>query len=197
MEDTAGRNVAVGIEALKNQDAGVTNSNNTAVGFQAGENVSTGKENTIIGSFAGDDLTTGDNNIIIGFEAAASAVDVSNEITLGNSSISAIRAQVTSISSLSDKRDKTNIEESKYGINFLNKLKPVTFTWDHRDNSLNKGKKDVGFVAQDLQEIDDEYTRLVHDSNPDKLEATYGRLIPILVKAVQELSEKVKELENK
>ena len=75
-------------------------------------------------------------------------------------------------------------------------LKPVTFTWDYRDDSLNKGKKDVGFIAQDLQEVDDEYTKLVYDANPDKLEATYGRLIPILVKAVQDLSKKVKELEN-
>jgi hypothetical protein len=201
VENTGKRCVAIGTEALESQDGDVTNVNNVAVGYRAGNDVTTGQKNTIIGSLAGNsgtnDLTTGDNNILLGFEAAASAADVSNEITLGDSNISAIRAQVTSISSLSDKRDKTNIEESKYGINFLNKLKPVTFTWNHRDNSLNKGKKDVGFIAQDLQEIDDEYTKLVYDSNPDKLEATYGRLIPILVKAVQELSEKVKELENK
>ena len=38
---------------------------------------------------------------------------------------------------------------------------------------------------------------LVYESNPDKLEASYGTLLPILVKAVQELLEKVSFLETK
>jgi len=37
---------------------------------------------------------------------------------------------------------------------------------------------------------------LVYDSNPEKLEATYGRLVPVLVKAVQELSAEVKQLKQ-
>jgi len=36
----------------------------------------------------------------------------------------------------------------------------------------------------------------VYDKNPDKLEASYGRLVPVLVKAIQELSAKVTALEN-
>jgi hypothetical protein len=35
----------------------------------------------------------------------------------------------------------------------------------------------------------------VDKSNPDKLEAAYGRFLPVLVKAVQELSAKVTALE--
>jgi outer membrane murein-binding lipoprotein Lpp len=38
---------------------------------------------------------------------------------------------------------------------------------------------------------------LVYESNPDRLEAKYGNLIPVLAKAVQELSAKVAELEAK
>jgi len=72
----------------------------------------------------------------------------------------------------------------------------VTFEWNQRDGN-RVGVKDIGFIAQDLQEVDDEYTRLVYESNPDKLEATYGRLIPVLVKAIQDLSEEVKQLKNK
>ena len=33
------------------------------------------------------------------------------------------------------------------------------------------------------------------DENPDKLEASYGKLVPILVKAIQELSTKITALE--
>ena len=34
------------------------------------------------------------------------------------------------------------------------------------------------------------------DSNPDRLEASYGKLIPILVKAIQELSLEVETLKS-
>jgi len=33
------------------------------------------------------------------------------------------------------------------------------------------------------------------DENPDRLEASYGKLVPILTKAIQELSAKVTALE--
>ena len=38
---------------------------------------------------------------------------------------------------------------------------------------------------------------MVNNTNPDKLDASYGRLIPILVKAVQELSTKNTTLETR
>jgi hypothetical protein len=64
------------------------------------------------------------------------------------------------------------------------------------------GVKDTGFIAQELMAAEDEaelaeYLQLTYRDNPEKLEATQGRLIPILVKAVQELSAKVAELEAK
>ena len=36
---------------------------------------------------------------------------------------------------------------------------------------------------------------MVIDENPDRLEASYGKLVPILVQAIKELSVKVKALE--
>ena len=57
----------------------------------------------------------------------------------------------------------------------------------------------AGFIAQELQEaqLGSEYLNLVMDSNPDKLEAKQGKLIPVLVKAIQELSARVEELESR
>mgnify|MGYP000951896694 FL=1 len=57
------------------------------------------------------------------------------------------------------------------------------------------GKKDFGFIAQELKTAADatdyaDYIRLVHDNNPDKLEADPMKMFPILVKAIQELSAK-------
>jgi hypothetical protein len=37
---------------------------------------------------------------------------------------------------------------------------------------------------------------LVYESNPDRLEAKYGNLIPILVKAIQELAAEVEQLKG-
>ena len=57
---------------------------------------------------------------------------------------------------------------------------------------------DAGFIAQELQEAQTsyKYLRLVDDENADKLEASEGNLIPLLVKAIQELSVKVTALET-
>ena len=61
------------------------------------------------------------------------------------------------------------------------------------------GKVRAGFIAQELQEaqVGSEYLDLVMDNNPEKLEAKQGKLIPVLVKAIQELSEKNRVLEAK
>lgn len=190
--------------------------NNSYFGHRAGYAVTTGAENTLVGAFAGDSLTTGSNNIVLGYNAAASSVSVSNEITLGNASITAIRAAVTSITSLSDERDKKDIKDITYGLGFINKLQPREFVWNNRIEqreflphskkkesaelkeivSANKGKKDFGFIAQEVQVHDDDTLRLIYDANPEKLEMSYGKLVPILVKAIQELSAKVSALEN-
>jgi hypothetical protein len=84
---TAADNTAVGARAL---DAATT-ANNTAVGVDALGAVNTGANNTAIGMQAGDSLTTGSNNTVIGYDADVSAAGVSNEITLGNASVTSLR----------------------------------------------------------------------------------------------------------
>jgi hypothetical protein len=62
------------------------------------------------------------------------------------------------------------------------------------------GVKDIGFIAQELAEVEDalnahDVLALTYRENPEKLEASYGRLVPILVKAIQELSARLDALE--
>ena len=181
---SADRCTAIGRSALISNTTGDFN---TALGMSAGEANVGGSNNVFLGYNAGTSHISGGNVIIIGSGAQSSSTSASNQITLGNANIGTLRCNVTSITSLSDKRDKTNIKDSDYGLNVIDSLRPVTFDWNHRDESENKGKKDIGFIAQELQEIDDDSLRLVYSDNPEKLEATYGRLIPVLVKAIQEL----------
>ena len=178
----------------------------TAIGYRAGYNC-IGSNNTFLGYTAGMSLTTGQNNIIIGRNSASSSNTVSNEITLGDSNITALRCAVTSITSLSDSRDKKDIEDIDAGLDFIKAVRPVKFEWDLRervdvmddnDNKIGEeqpraGLKEYGFVAQELDAVEtqfgtEDYSHLVSHNNPDKLEADTYRLFPILVKAVQELA---------
>ena len=193
---TGGSNIAIGRETLNGLSTGEYN---IALGASALYFV-TGDQNIGIGKDAGDVITSGENNVCIGYQADASSATVDNEITLGNSSIATLRCQVTSITALSDRRDKTDINTLDLGLDFINSLKPVKFKWDSREGIAKDGTYEAGFIAQDFQQVqkdnDADYLGLVLESNPEKLEATPGKLIPILVKAIQELKMEVETLKN-
>ena len=102
------------------------------------------------------------------------------------------------ISALSDARDKVVVEPSPLGVDFLNTLNPVKFKWQSREGNSKDGTYEIGFIAQELQavqqESNTEYLKMVIDENPDRLEASYGQLVPILVKALQEATSKIEGL---
>jgi hypothetical protein len=191
---TGGLNTAIGYQALKNNLSG---DKNTAIGRRAGFNT-TGDNNTYLGEYAGGDATSGDNNVCLGHNAQKSAVDAGGEFVLGSSTISTLRCNTQTISALSDRRDKTNIIDLPQGLDFINALRPVKFQWQTRDGNNKDGLYEHGFIAQDLQTAEQnnnaEYLNMVLTTNPDRLEASYGKLVPILVKAVQELTIKLNTL---
>ena len=166
-------------------------SQNSIIGISAGSSLTNGANNSIFGYNTGSSLTSGNNNIIIGSGANSTTSTVSNEITLGNNSISVLRCQASSITSLSDIRDKTDIQDIPVGLNFIDKINPVKFVWNTRDGS-KINIPEFGFIAQELQDAENsigvKVPNLISINNPDRLEASYGTLIPIMVKAIKELS---------
>ena len=67
-----------------------------------------------------------------------------------------------------------------------------------REESSLNGKTDIGFIAQELDTAfgtSNDYVRIVSKEDPNKLAVAQGQLLPILVKALQELSAKVAALE--
>ena len=213
-------NTAIGPECLKGNTAG---NHNTAAGSGAlsantvgtGNTIlsvnplyvnSSGNHNTAIGIEAGRGggdnplgNTTGSNNTFIGVGAVGAAPDESNVITLGNGGISALRCQVQAITALSDARDKTNIYNIPAGLSFINALRPVAFKWNTRDGA-KVGIPEFGFIAQELLEVQAStgitVPNLVSTVNPDKLEASAGTLLPVLVNAIQELTVMFKTLQT-
>ncbi len=214
------RCTAVGYNALAALD---TNSDSTAVGHQAGANA-TGGSGTFVGANAGNGVTsgtqctalgqgalttatfTGSNVTCLGYNAEPSTSSVSDEITLGDANVTTLRCATTSITAISDARDKTEIRDLELGLDFIEKLRPRRFRWNKRDlkrgtpaeRPAKLGPEEAGFIAQELDaaqtEASADWVGLVLKNNPERLEASQGKLIPILVKALQELSEQAKAL---
>jgi hypothetical protein len=199
----SGRFATNGLGVFIGNSSGVscTGLANTFVGNSSGQSV-TGDLNVYIGSSAGNNAGSGSNNVAIGNQSLPATITTSNSITLGNTLHNVLRCAVTSITSLSDARDKKDITDLRAGLDFVNALRPVEFVWDDRNEEGKHDIADFGFIAQDLKDAQEDaemadVLKLIYEENPEKLEASYGKLLPILVKAIQELSAEVKVLKNK
>jgi hypothetical protein len=187
--------------------SGSTGSYNTYIGFNSGY-FSRGNENTFLGTSAGYTGFTGSNVTCLGFNSQPSTSNSTNEIVLGDGRITVLRCNVGSISTLSDVRDKKDIEDLSVGVDLIEKLKVRKYKWDKREwyeNNLSDGSRkedkwSYGFIAQELDETlntnDLNYLNLVHKSNPEKLEITQGNLLPIAINAIKNLSIEVKDLKS-
>jgi hypothetical protein len=88
----------------------------------------------------------------------------------------------------SDFNKKHNIRNLPYGLNTINQLNPVAFDWNEDD------KTDIGFIAQDIESIIPETVITNWDS---QLIFRQEKIIPILVKAIQEQQALIKALEQR
>jgi hypothetical protein len=220
--NTGSENTAIGYQSLYSNTINTGNTavgfnslyssmgwNNTAVGHHSLNSNTTGNYNTALGYNAGSTITTGANLTCLGIDAAPSSPTAFDQVTLGNGFVNSLRCNVQTITSLSDARDKKNISELSLGLDFITKLHPRQFNWDKRewyDDNISDGSKmkeepTAGFIAQELDSAQTtagaEWLNLVLKDNPDKWEATPGNLLPIVVKAVQELKAENDELKGK
>lgn len=162
------------------------------------------------------------NSIAIGYGAR---INGSNEIQIGSTGQTLYAP--TTVNIRSDGRDKTDIKPMENGLEFVMKLKPVTGYYDRRDSYVDelfqdlpederseklrkwwaKPKKDGShkedrlrhwFIAQDVAALEAEYGQLpMVNLKNDTYTIEYETFIPVLTKAIQELTEKVEALERK
>ena len=114
----------------------------------------------------------------------------------------------TSTISTSDLRSKTNIQDSSLGLNFINNLRPVSYNFieggkDESGNVIPGARTHWGLIAQEVKEaIDDAGVDfggwiLTDKNNLDSDQGLrYEELIAPLIKAVQELTARVRALEG-
>lgn len=219
--NTTGRyNVAVGTRAL---NANTTSFQNTAIGFNALYTQSTGGKNTAIGSQALL-ATTGDLNIGIGTNAGINTTTARSSISIGGDSwdgFNAVHNPAYNITTednyismgfssttnayvnvawtiVSDERDKTNFSDVPHGLEFVSKLKPISYQLKQSRNS-DKAVGDIkyGFKAQDILALENENPVIIDNKDENKLRYNESNLIPVLVKAIQDLEKEVAALKAK
>lgn len=165
-------NVAIGVLALSQ----ATGSQNTAVGRGAGLNVTTGAGNVILGS---------NNNV--GYTPVFDITTENNRVVVGSTSVTNAYIQVA-WTVVSDARDKTEIAPIVHGLDFVNKLNPISYKFRlNRDSDETNGGKRYGFLAQDVLALEGNDPVIVDCEDADKLKYCGDNLIPVLVKAIQEL----------
>ena len=78
----------------------------------------------------------------------------------------------------------------------VSQMRPVTF--EYTEEYSRDRATQVGFIAQDLQQVLDgkSYADGIVKEDSNQLNVAYQSLIPILTKAIQELTQRVKELES-
>ena len=237
-------NIVIG-ESGGGLNANTTGNFNYCVG-NAMVNCTTGSNNYAFGRGALDALVSYSNCAGFGWDAAVSA---SNQVQAGNSSTGFWC--YGAVNNRSDIRDKTDIRDTVLGLNFIQKLRPVDYVWDYRedyrpkmpepiaipDDATDEEKAAIelenkaareewcesvklknlkhdgthkrkryhhGLIAQEVQALIKEtgvdfggFKDVSFDGEGDDvLGIGYEELIAPLIKAVQELSARVVELEN-
>ena len=171
------RNTCIGYNA---GNALTTGNDNTAIGNQAGLALTSGGSNVFVGNNAGGALTTGSNCVIIGASSNASATGSLNQYIIGNNlsgttddaifigdSGDHIRCDWGTDATwdkVSDVRRKNVRQRSRLGLDFINDLKVVEFTykapseypteWTSYDASKTVPRTNQvmhGVVAQDVR----------------------------------------------
>lgn len=187
---------AVGEQALFNLDNG---SQNVALGYNAGSfygsniPVKVSQGSVFVGSSASPAGDSQSNQVVIGYNAKGRG---NNTVQIGNTSMTSIGGQVA-WSNPSDVRLKKEIKDSEFGLNFINKLRPVTYLMKTGPTDLQ-----TGFIAQEVEaaakSIDYNFSGIVKpQSKDDFYSLRYAEFVVPLVKAVQEQQKQLDEKEAK
>jgi hypothetical protein len=93
----------------------------------------------------------------------------------------------------SDRNLKKNILESDLGLPFINSLNPIKYHWLEDDNN---SPYHYGLIAQEVDEVIPKESGSIVREDDGNWNMAYNQLISPMIKAIQQLSQKVSELES-
>lgn len=222
-------NAAFGAEALYANNTGIYNTaigalslqvdkgtGNTAVGMASLQSLTDGWYCTSLGIGSGASDPMASNATAIG---AVSTATSNNSVVVGNNSVTLIGGAVP-WSTISDGRFKRDVAEDVPGLDFIARLRPVTYTLDVKavnshirsplDSAFNALEKNAlaasalrrsGFIAQEVETaanaVHYDFSGLTKPKgDKDHYALAYSDFIPALVKAVQEQQAQIARLEQ-
>ncbi len=146
---TGNANTAVGYRTL---ELNIVGENNTAVGYKAGKQ-SESDVSVTEGTFVGADAYPISNDLFnvtgIGYGARPTE---SNMVWLGNASVEHYYCAGTPLSP-SDEKYKSNVEEKVAGLDFILRLRPVTFNLDVHKMAADLGE-DIRYDKDGTQYVE-------------------------------------------
>jgi hypothetical protein len=127
---------------------------------------------------------------------------ITGTYNLGSASLEWLNVYSQNAVTVSDRNKKSEIIKETLGLDFINELEPSSYIYK------SNGAQSRGLIAQDLEKVCERYSIKGLVSKEEKKASedgtkeydygiVYTQLISILIKSIQELSEKVKHLEEK
>jgi hypothetical protein len=176
-------------------------------------NTATGNVSSILGgdrnfvSGASSSILGGENNIISGQWSGGGGCSICNTCSrtfqwnclrasnlIGTTVGVCVGTDGILVRGTSDVRCKTDITPISYGLNEVSMLNPVSFNWCDDIKSTFGDNRQVGFIAQEVEKVIPE---AVGQSAEGVYSMDINKIVPALVKSVQEISDRLNKLENK
>ena len=161
-------------------------------------NVFTDADHTKLNGIATSATNVTNNNQITngrGFTTYTSnqATNTSSNVTFGTINCSSLTAS-GNVTAFSDSRLKTDISSINDALGTVGKLRGVNYKW------LRSGQNDIGLIAQEVEEVIPEVVKTTEVAGLDGMEEVksvdYGRLVGVLINAINELKSEVDELKG-
>jgi hypothetical protein len=209
---TGGSNTAVGSGSGDTITNGVRH---ICIGDQSGAVATGGNDSIFIGTSSAASAAAPSSQIVLGANVTCVA---NGNFTFGTgSNDSNISNGATSITAPSDERFKEEVVNSTAGLSFINDLRPVTFKWkkekdlptsmdayvEGSETRVMNGNTNHGFIAQEVKaaidnhsEIKDGFDMWMEKESDGQQRIAPAALVPMLVKAIQELTARIETLEG-
>jgi hypothetical protein len=91
----------------------------------------------------------------------------------------------------SDIRLKDNVVKIESPLEKLMKLNGYSFTWNDKQTTYEAGKKDLGVIAQEVEQV---FPEIVKDRENGTKGVMYDKLVPVLIEAIKEQQQQIDEL---
>ena len=190
---------------------------NTMIGSHSGMVLSTGNDNTYLGysnSASAGDVT---DEVVIGRDCTGAGDNTARFGYAGHTATLNIDGSDTSWAAASDERLKTQIKSCDIGLDFIYDLRPITYRFraqkdvptemsqydpDSDEVCNGSGKTNHGFIAQEVKQAIDSHNladghNIWSEDPSGTQQIAPGNFMPMAIRAIQELSEKVTMLEEK